>query len=337
MWLVANRPSTMFRFLFLFLAITVTSTSACTCITPGVQCTRDCAPTFCLCDESLHGVVMNTSVGTRCLNGSLVHESLCSGPRPECESDGFYCTSPCSVSYSYCVSGRRTPAQFVPAGTVCDAGALVYPTQCASLNTTAIASCPTYNASIQCDSPCSPSFYYCVQYATYAVQMAPTGLKCYNNTFVLASDPVCAPAGPIQTFPIVVDTQDWSVLTQYGLASALSTALAQAGARIQPVAIYFPSVSTEGRRLASQQWMSVYSSYANLSTALAVALTELPAILAANNLAVTMWLQPPSSSASPSASAKPNEGPSPLLVSGIVAYSVSIVTCVVLFISVIMI
>lgn len=327
---------------FLSLSFVFLFASACTCILPGVQCTRECAPTFCLCDTTLHGSVMNTSLGTRCLNGSLVHESHCLGPGsgPQCESDGFYCTSPCSVTYSYCVSGRRTPMQFVPTGTVCNAGALVYPTQCASLNTTNQGACPTYNASIQCDSPCSPSFYYCVQYATYAVQMAPTGLKCYNNTFVLASDPVCAPAGPIQTFPIVVDTQDWSVLTQYGLASALSTALAQAGARIQPVAIYFPSVSVEGRRLASQQWMSVYSSYANLSTALAVALTELPAILAANNLAVTMWLQPPSASPSgspsPSGSAKPNAGPA-LLVSGIVAYSVSIVTCVVLFISVIMI
>ena len=283
---------------------------------------------------------MNTSAGTRCLNGSLVHESQCAVP--VCETDGFYCTSPCSVTYSYCVSGRRTPTQFVPTGTVCNAGALVYPTQCASLNTTAFASCPTYNASIQCSdpNPCSPNFYYCIQYATYAVQVAPTGLQCYNNTFVLASDPVCTPSGPVQTFPIVVASQDWSVLTQYGLASALSTALAQTGTRIQPVAIYFPSVSAEGRRLASQQWMSVYSSYANLSTALAAAVTELPAILAANNLAVTMWLQPPSASASPSGSVSADASASAvasLLVSGVVVYSMSIVTCVVLVITVIMI
>jgi len=320
---------------FLSLSLVFAVANACTCTGPGVQCTRDCASTFCLCDETLRGSLMNTSAGTRCLNGSLVHESQCAVP--VCETDGFYCTSPCSVTYSYCVTGRRTPTQFVPTGTVCNAGALVYPTQCASLNTTAFASCPTYNASIQCSdpNPCSPNFYYCIQYATYSVQMAPTGLQCYNNTFVLASDPVCTHSGPVQTFPIVVASQDWSVLTQYGLASALSAALAQTGTRIQPVAIYFPSVSAEGRRLARQQWMSVYSSYANLSTALAAAVTELPAILAANNLAVTMWLQPLSASPSPSGSV--SAMPASLLVSGVVVYSMSIVTCVVLVITVIMI
>ena len=293
--------------------LAVANANACQCTMPGVQCTYDCSPTFCLCDMSLYGSRMNVSVGTRCLNGSLVHEAHCS-VRTECESDGFYCTSPCSVTYSYCVSGRRTPTQFVPVGTVCDGGALVYPTQCASLNTTSLGYCPTYNASIQCDRQCSPNFYYCVQYATYAVQMAPTGLKCYNNTFVLASDPVCSGYSDVQVFPIMVDTQDWSVLTQYGLASSLSAALTKTD--IQPTDIYFSSAF--GRRLASQQLMSIHSSYANLSTVLAVA-------IATNNLAVTLWL--------PSVSPTQTQTPTPRVlysakaISGVIADSIAIASC----------
>jgi hypothetical protein len=159
--------------------------------------------------------------------------------------------------------------------------------------------------------------------------MAPTGLKCYNNTFVLASDPVCTGPSDIQNFPILVTTQDWSVLTQYGLASALSAALMQIGTQIQPTAIYF--ASSAGRRLAAQQLMSIRSPYKNLSAALAVAVDRLPAILAANNIAVNVSLQPVSPSHLPSHAA-------PSLVSGIVANSISIVTCVVFsVISVIMI
>jgi len=323
---------TMIRLLSL-LAFTVTTVSACQCTVPGVQCTYNCSPTFCLCDASLHGSLMNTSVGTRCLNGSLVHESQCSRPTHGCDSDGFYCTSPCSVTYSYCVSGILTPKQFVPTGTVCDAGSLVYPNQCISLHTTSMGSCPTYNSSIQCADagPCSPNFYYCVQYATYAVQMAPTGLKCYNNTFVLASDPICTgPSNNSQTFPILVTTQDWSVLTQYELASTLSTALTRVGTPVQPADIYFASApvsSASGRRLAVKQLMSIHSSYANLSTALAVAFAE-------NNLAVTLWLP----------SVSPTQTPGVVYsatnvhaISGVIADSIAIVSCVLIFVAVIVI
>jgi len=283
---------------------------------------------------------MNTSVGTRCLNGNLVYESQCVAPTYACEADGFYCTSPCSVTYSYCVNGIRTPEQFVPLGTVCanndSADTLVYPDECASLNTTIVASCPTDVASIQCMSPCSQTFYYCVHYSAYVVQMAPTGLKCYENDFVLASDPVCTGLAAGQAFPVVITTQDWSVLRQYSLANALAAALRTSGVSVEASDIYFAQV---GRRLAySDQMMYIRSSATYLSNALSEAMDR----LSASNVAITMWLPSPVAtiSATATAAATAADAIQQMIInqvwSGAAAYGLSIVTCILVILTVLL-
>ena len=258
------------------------------------------------------------------MNGALVHESQCTYA---CASDGFYCSSPCSVTYSYCVNGHRTPEQFVPAGTVCatneSADYLVYPDQCASMNTTVVASCPTDVASIQCLSPCSSTFYYCVHYNAYVVQLAPTGLKCYDNDFVLASDPVCTGQDAGQAFPVMIASNDWSVLQQYSMASALAAALYSTGVNVEPTDIYF---AHQGRRLAySEQMMYIRSSATYLSNALSEALDR----LAASNVAVTMWLPSPVATISATATAAATAVHQMIATqwSGAATYGISIVTC----------
>ena len=290
---------------------------------------------------------MNTSAGTRCMNGHLVYETQCLAPTYACEADGFYCSSPCSVTYSYCVNGLRTPEQFVPAGTVCannesaGFGSLVYPDQCASMNTTIVASCPTDVASIQCLAPCSPTFYYCVHYSAYVVQMAPTGLKCYENDFVLASDPVCTGQEAGQAFPVVVVSQDWSLLRQFSLANALATALRSTGVSVEPTDIYF---SQQGRRLAySEQMMYIRSSATYLSNALSEAMDRLPEILGTN--VATIWLPSPVATISATATAAATAAANAADVfqqmitaqvwSGAATYGLSIVTCVLVIMAVV--
>lgn len=304
---------------------------ACTCTTPGVSCTTDCSPTFCLCDESYKGTLMSTSAGTRCLNGNLVYESQCLSPTYACAADGFYCSSPCSVTYSYCVNGIRTPEQFVPIGTVCDTnetdgfGSLVYPDACASLNTTIVARCPTDVASIQCLAPCSPTFYYCVHYNAYVVQMAPTGLMCYENDFVLASDPICTGLAAGQAFPVVIASQDWSVLRQYSMAKALAAALRTSGVAVEATDIYFAQM---GRRLSdSEQMMYIRSSATYLSNALSDAMDRLPAMLG-TNVPVTMWLPSPVATATAAATAAANAtAVFHQMLSGAATYVLTFATC----------
>lgn len=332
---------------------------ACNCSAPGVFCTEDCSSTFCLCDAFYNGVIMNTSVGTRCSAGALVHDSQCMVPTGcacqhvgvnclsnshmclcderlvgtiettanntvcvddrlawvtdlSCTNNGFYCTSPCSVSYYYCTNNRRMPAQFVPAGTVCDStggeGFLVTPDNCSY--TSVHASCPTEDLTIQCTGRCSTSFYHCNQHTAYAVQSTPVGLVCYNNAFILGSDPVCA-EGMYQTFPVIVDysneTIPVTVLYQYALASALAEAISYAGVPVVASDVYIGGL---GRRLAvSEQLLSVQSSDTSLAGVVAHAMQDLPNILTRDNLVVRVWLQEsltPTSSPLPVANAVAN-------------------------------
>jgi hypothetical protein len=245
---------------------------------------------------------MNVSAGTRCLHNALVQESQCSN-EPVCNSNGFFCTSQCSVTYYYCSNGRRYPDQFVPFGTVCSfqsvsyisEGQLVYPDQCLLNYSTALVPytnrCPTVLLSFQCSVSCGSSFYYCRNFNPYVFQQVPNGLLCHNHTFVLASDPVCSNQSGGHQFPISVNYKNdsivWSVLSQYALASAVAEALVPVGVYVRPLDIYF--VSEYGRRLSdsNKQLMVINSARTELFAYLNVAvLRYLPAALSSRNLQI---------------------------------------------------
>lgn len=316
---------------------------ACTCVHPGVNCISNCSSDLCLCANEWTGTRISAANNTVCVEDALAwpNDPRCSSSSPvkTCMHDGFYCTSPCSITYYYCVYGRRMPDQFVPFGTVCesngkDVGSLVNPEQCSYMNTTSLGHCDTEEPSFQCIQTCSDIFYYCVQYKAYIAQMAPTGLLCYENTFVLASDPVCVGNVPSQEFPIVLysgnESLPWSVLYQYELASALATSLSSVGLLVRPSDIYFPSAV--GRILFAHslaETLSIHSADPNLDKALALAMHKLPAILASNNLAVSIALVPDTVTRTVTTSTIPTVSPSavarpvPTLMSGSECHIVS--------------
>ena len=264
----------------------------CACPHAGVHCLSDTQ--LCLCDDRRMGTIMETANNTVCAEDRLEWAT-----HRTCDADGFYCTSPCSVSYYYCTNGRRMPDQFVPAGTVCGGGALMSPGNCSY--TPVHATCPTEAPSIQCMGQCSTSFYQCIRHTAYGVQAAPVGLVCYDNAFILGSDPLCAENAVYQTFPLFVDYSNESatVLYQYALTSAIAEAITHAGVPVTAADIY---IGVAGRRLAvSEQLLSVQSSDTSLAGVIAHAMRELPTILERDNLAVRVWL--PASTRTPSANA----------------------------------
>lgn len=361
----------------------------CSCTNEGITCLSDCSTTFCVCDSNGLGTRMNVSAGTRCFNGSLVHESQClprsfasacncskmgiqclqpcsnqicmcdSDERVSlvpvangtvcyddrltwlsdsrcssepvaigCGHDGLYCVSPCSITYYYCSNGLRYPEQFVPYGTVCYSngtgqGQLLNPDECFLGNQTMVGMCPTMETSLQCLNPCSTAFYYCSNYSAHVLQNAPTGLVCYDHSFVLESNPVCySGSGLVQQFPVSIDYSNksivWSVLSQYALASALSESLRG----VYPTDIYF---SDKGRRLiASNMQLMIRSSDTTLPSSVATAWKNLPSKLAARNLPISVRLATVAS-ATPSPSAVPAPTPSKLAqVSGVEAKYLSL-------------
>ena len=205
-------------------------------------------------------------------------------------------------------------------------------------------------------SPCSILFYYCIHYTAYLIQNSPVGLVCYDNTFVLASNPTCRGFQSVQEFPIYLDTSNasaiWSVLYEYRVASAVASAFSKTPTNITVSDIY---LSSRGRRLsAAEQTLGIRSSDPNLSKSLVVAVANLPQILFTNHLGVTITLMSPSlsssSSLSPSPSPSltptppypssfyPSPSPSPIsfpipTVSGASRYVVSPIVSMILFLS----
>lgn len=233
----------------------------CACETIGVNCVGDCSTSMCMCgSNTMRGSLVPVANNTLCYKNYLTwsDDARCSphsgGTHPAvCDKDGFECTSPCSITYSYCSNGIRYPKQFVPFGTVCTTGGeLVYPNQCDWNSQSLVPTCDTEVLSLKCYTQCSPLFYYCQNYTTYVLQNAPPGLVCYNDAFIMSNQPVCdANHTYAQAFPISIRYQNstvpWSSLTEYALASAMSDALLFSGTLVHPSDIYF---STVGRRLS---------------------------------------------------------------------------------------
>ena len=278
------------------------SSTDCTCSHAGVNCIQSCSSQICMCHSTELGIRGNVANGTLCYDDYLTwsSDSRCSANSvvAVCPIDGFYCTSPCSITYYYCANGIRYPEQFVPFGTVCSsngsAGQLLNPDECLLSNTSLVSTCPTMMTSLQCLYPCSPVFYYCRNYTAYVLQNTPVGLTCYENTFILQSQPVCYIGDEQeQQFPVTLDYSNtsiiWSVLSQYTLASALAESLESAGISVLPTDIYF---STFDRRLAdsSTHWITIRSSDPTLRSVLDDALQTLPFTLASHNLPVRVSL-----------------------------------------------
>jgi len=115
----------------------------------------------------------------------------------------------------------------------------------------------------------------------YALQVAPEGLVCYDNSFVLASEPMCSANSSLQQqFPISINYNNgsvaWSVLSQYAIASAMANALQNAGSNVAPADIYFHQESNTLRRLTARvdTYMTVQSSDKNLENLLDVAVRQ---------------------------------------------------------------
>jgi hypothetical protein len=136
---------------------------------------------------------------------------------------------------------------------------------------------------------------------------------CYDNTFILQSQPACYIGDEQeQQFPVTLDYSNtsivWSVLSQYTLASALAESLESAGISVLPTNIYF---RTFDRRLAdsNMHWITIRSSDPALRSAVGDALRILPFTLVSYNLPIRVSLAETSSSVS-SVSASVSPSPS---------------------------
>jgi hypothetical protein len=214
----------------------------CTCSQPGVQCIQQCQPYLCLCGSSLQGTMLPTAPSTVCADGYQVWASspVCSASSPVssvCSTDGFYCPSHCSLTYYECSNGVPSTTMLVPYGTVCgitqnNTGELIYPNACNATNLT----CQT--PWLQCPTECGTSVQVCMNNVGYALQTVPSGLLCYNNQFVLSSQPVCS-AGQgqsqdITSFAITVRSENtsWTILSDSAVAASVVDSLASAGSNV---------------------------------------------------------------------------------------------------------
>jgi len=250
----------------------------------------------------MDGTLMTVAKNTVCYRGYTIWENdlRCNTQftGSDCKQDGLQCASNCSITYFYCSNGRRMPDQFVPYGTVCSDNSyqqLIQPNQC-EMNSQS--PCQHKDMALECYSQCSPLFYYCDNYTVYALQVAPEGLVCYDNSFVLASEPMCSANSSVQQqFPISINYNNgsvaWSVLSQYAIASAMANALQNAGSNVAPADIYFHQESNTLRRLIARvdTYMTVQSSDKNLENLLDVAVRQyLEQELAKRNLDMVVEL-----------------------------------------------
>ena len=299
----------------------------CNCSYAGVNCLSDCSTQYCLCSGTMDGTLMTVANDTVCYRGYTIWENdLRCNPQftgNNCAQDGLQCSSNCSVTYFYCSNGRRMPDQFVPYGTLCSYNSyqqLIQPNQCEMNTQSLISSCQRKDMALECYSQCSPLFYYCYNYTVYALQVAPEGLVCYDNSFVLASEPMCSANASLtqkqQQFPVSIHYKNgsvaWSVLSQYAIASAMANALRNAGSDVEVTDIYFHQESNTVRRLTAHvdTYMTIQSSDKNLESALDVAIRQyLAQELSKRNMdiVVEFYSTPssPSSSSSPSLSSQP--------------------------------
>lgn len=232
---------------------------SCICTSPGVQCINQCEPFMCLCGSNLMGKLLPTAPSTVCADGYQVWESnpVCSTNTQLslCNTDGFYCTSQCSLTYYQCSNGLPSATMMTPYGTVCNitqnnTGEIIYPDVCDATNM----SCT--QSGLQCVSNCGTSVQICQNSVGYALQMVPSGLLCYNNMLVLSSQPACSYATQTAlsvSFDITVqaDNTTWSILSDNAVAASVVDSIASAGSNI-PITQEMVSVSNPVRRLVSQ-------------------------------------------------------------------------------------
>lgn len=290
----------------------IQQSSSCNCSTIGVNCLQKCSSQFCLCGTSANGSLLSAANGTVCLDGYIIssddQQCLPESQTAVCK-DGLYCTAQCSITYYYCSNGLRYPDMFVPSGTLCaNKSMLIHPDQCEANTQTLVQSCDTITLTFQCFQSCSPLFYYCLNYTVFALQTAPRGLVCYDNSFVLASHPVCTKASlSYYPFPLSIsynNSERWSILSDYELTAAFSSAFTSAGVHVLPNDMYIVSNSNQGRQLvvttdcvlyAKEQVKSVFSNAVQ---------TYLPNELRKRNIAIEITpLAFDSYSATPSQSA----------------------------------